>query len=248
LAWVLVAASAALLPIEFLSRSLNPLDLDARAFAAAAACGFVATVLAGWIPAWIGTRSTQPQQMLDRTTTETRSARWLTRALLVTEVALACALLAGAAVLVQSFVNLSRIDVGFDPRGIVAVWVETNAAIGRDPTARSLAMTTVAAELAGLPGVHGVVASRGAPMFVPNGMSWGDWQPDGPGSVPVEVQVEQYTVAPGWFDMYRIRLLAGRDFAAGEAPHHVILSRTLAASLWPDASPLGRSFLWDAKR
>ena len=48
----------------------------------------------------------------DRAVTETREARWLTRGLLMTEVALACTLLIGATMLVRSFVNLtSMIEV-----------------------------------------------------------------------------------------------------------------------------------------
>src|SRR6202011_5967472 len=100
-AWGLVSVSRVLLPAAFLLHTLNPIDLDARACVVAILAGAVAIAGAGVLPAWIGTRPDTSSSLgrAERTSTETIAARTLTRVLLVTEVALACTLLAGATLL-----------------------------------------------------------------------------------------------------------------------------------------------------
>jgi predicted permease len=245
-AYALVAATNAILPVAFLTRSLNPLDLDARALGVAAGLAVAATFLAGLLPAWIGTRGASPLQALaSRTSTEPRGARLLSRGLLVTEVALACALLVGATLLVRSFVNLSRVDPGFDPGGILSIYAGVDGRLAPDLPARQAAMTAAATELSGLPGVSRVVRSAGVPLFVASGMSSSDIEAAETGALLMrDAQFQMYSVGPGWFEMFGVRLVRGRDFSAGEDPGHVILGARFAASLWPGGDPIGRSFRW----
>jgi predicted permease len=125
LAWALVSMSRAFLPEAFLLRTLNPVDLDARALVVAASGGLVAALAAGVLPAWIGTRPDAGSALgrAERTSTETRAARVLTRTLLVAEVAFACTLLVGAALLVRSFLNLASVDRGLRTDGVMTAWI-----------------------------------------------------------------------------------------------------------------------------
>jgi predicted permease len=241
LAWGLVSAAVVLLPADFVERSLNPLNVDARALAAAAIAGILATVLSGWLPAWMGTRSTEPQRTLERTTTETRSARVMSHALLISEVTLACALLLSATLLVRSFVNLSRVDLGFDPHGIVEVWMASRDDV-RDPASRRLARERAVEALAALPGVRQAIG------FSEIGMHWYDLYPDDPTSSPVKAQFHSYAVDAAWFDTYGVPFRRGRTFQPGDTADYVILSERLAASLWPAADPIGRTFYWQKER
>ena len=65
-------------------QTLNPLDLDQRALAAASIAGVVATLAAGLLPAWLGTRvdAGDSLRVVNRGGTETRGARMLARGLL----------------------------------------------------------------------------------------------------------------------------------------------------------------------
>jgi predicted permease len=238
LAWLLIGVASGLLPAIFLTRSLNPLDLDGRALLAAALSGVTATLMAGLIPAWLGTRALGGPDRIDRTTTDPSGGRALSRAFLVTEVALACALLLGATLLVRSFVNLSAIDLGFDPRGIVELWIEPTPAVVAGE-ARRAATKQATAALASLPGITQVVQS------VEIGTHWNDLYPDNPGSAAVPAQFNSHAVDTAWFDLHAVRFVRGRSFGASEEPDRVILSERLATSLWPTADPVGRSFYWD---
>jgi predicted permease len=239
--WCLVRVAVALLPVDFVERSLNPLNVDGRALAAATALATVATILAGWLPAWIGTRGTQPQRTLDRTTADSRSARVLSRVFLIIEVTLACTLVLGATLLVRSFVNLSRIELGFDPRGIVEIWMSSNRTV-TDPSSRQIARQQAVSALARLPGVRQAIA------FAETGTNWYGLHPDDPGSTPVRAQFHSYEVSADWFDTYGVRVLRGRSFLPDDPMDAVILSARLAAALWPGADPIGRSFYWRKNR
>jgi predicted permease len=101
LAWALVAGAKGVFPAPLLLQTLNPLNLDVRAMAATSVAGLVATLAAGLLPALVGTRAKAADALrrVDRSRTESRGERALTRGLLVAEVAFACALLVGATLL-----------------------------------------------------------------------------------------------------------------------------------------------------
>ena len=103
LAWAFVSVARALLPEPMLLQTLNPLNLDARALVATSIAGVMATLASGLLPAWLGTRvdAGESLRVIDRSGTEARGARALTRGLLVLEVAFACTLLVGATLLTR---------------------------------------------------------------------------------------------------------------------------------------------------
>ena len=244
LAWTLVSLSRAFLPEAFLLRTLNPLDLDARALIAAVSAGFVAALAAGILPAWIGTRPDAGSALgrAERTSTETRAARALTRTLLVAEVAFACTLLAGAALLVRSFVNLSSVDRGLRTDGVLTTWIGLPAKAF--PAGPSRVAITAALETAvkGLPGVEQVALSSGLPPDGGGTHFYDDWLGDGPDAKPQKMVVQGYNVGPEFFALYGIPLLRGRTFEASDGPDRVIVGERLAERLWPGQNPVGRSF------
>ena len=245
--WIaFVAVASTLLPPRFLVQSLNPVNLDQRALVVATLLAITATVVAGLLPAWIGTRGTPAQAVLARTSTDTRSARALSRAFLVTEVALACALLVSGTLLVRSFVNLSRLDPGFSASGIMSMYVEVDRAPLTAPAARWATISTAAAALETLPGVARVVRSSGAPLFSSASMNWSDLQGVEPGAILLkDAEFETYHVGTDWFDMFGVRIVRGRAFESGEHDHDVIVGARLASALWPGDDAIGRSLRWD---
>jgi predicted permease len=245
IAYWLVAAAGGLLPRAFVAQSLNPVNLDQRALLVAAVLAAVATVVAGLLPAWVATRKTPAHGVLTRTTTETRGARSLSRTFLMAEVALAAMLLIGATLLVRSFVNLSGIDPGFNPSGITSLSAEVDRTLVASPSARKPVVDTAIESLETLPGVTRVVRSNGVPLFASAMVSWDDLQGVEPGAVRLDdAEFETYRVDAEWFELFGVRILRGRTFAAGEDDHNAILGDRLAAALWPAANPVGRAFRW----
>ncbi len=176
----------------------------------------------------------------DRRTTALRSA------LVVTEFALALPLLLGASLLFRSFLQLQRVDPGFDPAGVVTVSVALPAArYPGDPEVQRFwwQLELGSAETPG-------VSAAGIATELP---------PDGDGSInnfnlidrPVAPGVGEHLapwsfVTPGYFDALGIPLLEGRMFTeadSGEAPPVVLVSRWWAERYYPGESAVGRQMV-----
>lgn len=243
LSWALVSVARAFLPEAFLLRTLNPLNIDLRALGIASLSGIVATLAAGLLPAWIGTRA-DPLHSLrvsERGGTETRGAQAITRGLLVVEIALACTLLVGATLLVRSFINLAGAERGLETRDVITANVSLPRDAFPDQRSRESMARLLEEEIRQLPGVQQVAWSYGLP---PGGgrISWGNWKSDAPGAPVVDMTVEGYNVGPEFFALYGIPLLRGRTFQASDTRQQVLVGERLARALWPDLDPVGRTF------
>jgi predicted permease len=239
--WLLVSLARTFLPEAFLIRTLNPLDLDLRATLFASASGLAATLAAGVLPAWLGSRmrASGSLQLTDRGATDTRGARTAMRALLTVEVALACVLLVGATLLVRSFMNLTHADRGLDSKGVMTATLSLPRPAFPDATSRTAAAQSIEQQVRALPGVRQASWSYGIP---PDGgaISFGNWTSDA--GRTVDMTVERYWVGSQLFSLYDIPLLRGRAFGTAEPQGTVIVGERLAEALWPGADPVGRTF------
>ncbi|HKW02360.1 MAG TPA: FtsX-like permease family protein [Vicinamibacterales bacterium] len=244
LAWALVAVSRGVLPHAFLLRTLNPMAVDLRALIAASIAGITATLAAGVLPAWIGTKpdSAESLRLVERTETPSKAARTTTRALLICEIALACTLLVGATLLARSFVNLVRADRGLNTHDVMTAWIDLPAGSHPDRASRLTATSALVEAVKAIPGVSQVVLSFGLP---PGGgaIHFGDdWLSDIPGKPPLNLVVESYYVGSDFFSLYGIPLLRGRTFQRGDADTEVIVAERFAALMWPGVDPIGHTF------
>lgn len=243
-AWGLVALARSFLPEAFLISTLNPINLDARAFGVAAGLAVFATLAAGLPPAWIGTgfNAADSIRLESRGSSESRVSRAWTRTLLVGEVALASALLIGAGVLLTSFIKLTTLDSGLDVKNVTTLYVTLPEFAFADRPARATFAEQLLQNVRSLPGVNAATLSFGLP---PDGgaFSCGHLVADGvPRIVDHEQEVFWSQVTPDFFSVYGIKLKEGRTFAADEADNNVIVSEGLAAMLWPGESPIGHTF------
>jgi putative ABC transport system permease protein len=242
----LVSVARAFLPDAFLLRTLHPLALDARALAVAAASGMFAMLAAGLVPAWIGTGGDVERSLraATRSGTDSSGGKAITRGLLVGEIALACMLLVGAALLVRSFVNLSNADRGLDTEGVLAATITLPRNQLPDAASRTAAARTIDEQVRQIPGIREIAWSYGLP---PDGgsISFGDWQSDVLGMSPVDLTVHHYSVGADFFALYGIPLLAGRTFQPSDTDADVVVGQRLATALWPNLDPLGRAFSFD---
>jgi predicted permease len=242
--WLLVALARDFLPADFLARTLNPVQVDLRAVAGASALAFIAAVVAGIPPAWIGTAQNPVDSMrgVGRGGTESRASRAWTRGLLVGEVALATALLAGAGVLVMSFAKLIRTDPGLRLDGVTVVTISLPAFSFQDKASRAAFADHLQREVAALPGVEQTALSLGNPAE-------GGSVTDDPFLTDSKAGTEQHlgivdfsNVGPGFFGVYGIDILQGREFGPGDGPDTAIVSARLASALWPGESAVGHAF------
>jgi putative ABC transport system permease protein len=245
----LVALARTLLPVSILSRTLNPIDLDLRAVAAASVFSLLAVIAAGLIPAWIGTRpdGAPELQLLSRVATADRKSRRLVMGMLVGELALAVALCVGAGIQLRSFVNLLHEDRGFDADRLSTFEVSLPAPQFADGPSRYVAAEHLRATAAALTGIDGVALSYGSPPS--RGiLHFYDVRPDTPGAAPVKLEMNGYVVSPEFFQVFGVRILQGRALRAGDPPGTVLVSQSMAAALWPGESAVDRAFTFSNSR
>ena len=249
LALALVKVATDYLPAALLSRTLTPVAVSWRAIAVTSILAVVAAGIAGLAPAWMSTRVDAAGALrgTGRGGTDDRAHRRLARGLLVAEVALAAALLAGAAQLVRTFVNLTRADRGLNAEGVITGWIALPEFAFADRASRLAFAAALDERLKQLPGVAQVSLSGGVP---PSGGSlyFGAMHSDDPATPPVNAVVHSYSVGGPFFDLFQIRLLSGRTFLASSPSDEVILGEQLAKRLWPAGGAVGRSFTMEGRK
>lgn len=247
LASVLIHLAPRLVPGSIQAGSLNPIDLDPLALAVTALLAMSAAVGAGLLPAWVGTRSNVVASMrgIREVGSPTRLFRLTGSALLVVQMAMASAVLAGAALVSRSFVRIASADVGLDSANVVAGFVLLPRTV-TNPVIHRAAASAVEGALRGLPNVAAVTLSIGRPgrqpVPGPRRLSTGI----GAGLGEIERRVDHLRVRPEYFRFYGIPMVAGRALTHADAPDDVVVSRRLADTLWPGEAAVGRSFRLDS--
>jgi putative ABC transport system permease protein len=114
---------------------LNELTLDWRALSFTLATTLLATVIVSVIPAVVGTRRDLPLMMATGSRGIAGGRYRFQQGLVVTQVALSVALVGSATLLLRSYYNLTIVERGFDPTGVMtfhvaAGWSEDRHKIG----------------------------------------------------------------------------------------------------------------------
>ncbi len=193
----------------------------------------VTGILFGLTPAWQASRPDLNRALKDSAGSLTAAWRGMGhsvwRLLVISQIALALVLLAGAGLMIRSLVNLLAVDLGFDPTNVITMQV-----YARDATLEFYRQLHERA--AALPGVESVSVAGTAPLSGYSAMS----------SLEVEgreTTAAIHTVSPDYFRTLRIPLLGGRVFTEQDrigAKRVAILNRTAAHRFFPGADPVGK--------
>ncbi|HVS66480.1 MAG TPA: ADOP family duplicated permease [Thermoanaerobaculia bacterium] len=217
---------------------LETAQIDGPVLLFALAATTLAGLLAGVLPALVSLRSSLA--VSHRTVgSGGRPARWLA----VAQIAIALTLLAGAGALLRTVVNLQRVELGFDPEGLVTFDFSTPRELWQDHAARLRLVREVSERLVALPEVR----SAGVTNLVPlegglNLASW-SWDEETERSFG-ELTGSFHRVLPGYFETLGAPLLAGRDFSRSDTEngaHVTIVSDTLARRAWGVERAVGQS-------
>ncbi|MGJ5819128.1 ABC transporter permease [Paludibaculum fermentans] len=161
--------------------------------------------------------------------------------LVVAEVALASMALVGAGLAVNAFQKLSRARLGFEPRNVLTAQfhLSTNGYSLKQERAFSQQLS---ARLRSAPGIDQVAYANGMPLSI-FGSTSDRIRVPGTANTQGVVSVYATAVSPGYFDLMKIPLLEGRDFAAQDDATHprvVIVNQTLAQRFFPGLNAIGR--------
>jgi putative ABC transport system permease protein len=236
--WV-VRTIVAAIPSGLLSRATTTIEVDGRVLAVAAAMIALTAIGVGLAPALRGS-SAKPDLILKNAGSRTSAGR-LPGALVVLEVGFSLVLLSGAALLTRTLVKLQSIDPGFEPNGLVAMHLDLPTDRYSTAAAREMFFDDVQQRLARLPGVTGSTVVLGVPPDV-GGVTWGEFQDEGRGTITNDVMVQDAAVRPDYFAVTRTPIVAGRGFASGDPPNSAIISRALADLLVPGGAAIGHRF------
>jgi putative ABC transport system permease protein len=164
-------------------------------------------------------------------------------ALVVVQLALSLALLAGAGLLARSLIALSSVNPGFEVKNILSAQFRLPAAKYDTPEKIWNMFERTIAEIRAVPGVESAALVRASPLSG-NGESYAitiEGQPPvTPGSEP---QMQINSITTDYFSTMRIPRLAGRDISeadrAGTLPV-IVVNEEFAKRTWPGQSPIGK--------
>jgi putative ABC transport system permease protein len=214
-------------------------SLDSRSLLFSLAVTIVTSVLCGLVPA-LDTARTQLTDALKEDPRAGGAGRRLFKALVVTEVALAVLLLAGAGLLLGSFARMQRLRAGFDVDGVLTFWVRPP--VSRYPVSEGPAIVErLLTRVQQVPGVEAAAVNRCTPF---TGCSrtilhFTD-RPNQEGNEPV---VGRHYISADYFRTLGIPLLAGRALTAEDRagrPAVTVISQSAAQRYWPGENPLGK--------
>ena len=213
---------------------LEEVSLSGAALLASVAFTLVTTAVFGLLPALSASRFKLSETLTEAggKLTNARAGKRLRGALVVGEVALTLVLVAGATLILRSFVNLSGVPLGFDPRGVLTMQLRLPGARYGTPEARREFFRQLVERLEAQPGV--VAASGVLTRPLEGAVAW-DNKFAAEGQPPAEARrnpdANFEIVSPHYFKTFRIPVKAGREFEerdrAGVEPV-VVVSESLA--------------------
>jgi predicted permease len=248
LAWQLVPLvprlAANFLPIE--AGTATALSVPVLAFAIA--LSLLTGLLMGLYPALQSSRADIVEALKEGgrgTAGSVRQQRF--RKLLVgAQVALSVTLVAGASLLIASFLRLSHQDPGFKFDNLWTAFTVMPQAQYPDPAARTRLAEQLTNALRATPGVQDVTMSSSIPL---GGGAGATLYTRAEGNVPPVAErkgAPSNDISPGWLRTLGIALLAGRDFNERDIADHpnvVLISASGAKTVFGNENPIGKTLL-----
>jgi putative ABC transport system permease protein len=196
-------------------------------------------ILAGLLPALLTVRRDVSEALKDGGQS-IPAGSWRIRigeALVVLQIGLGTLLLTGAALLATSFVNLSRVDFGFEPSRAVAAQIVLTGERYASAEQRQTFAAQVLERASALPGVEAAAVSTGIPF---RGGAIGSIGIPGEEAPPDWAWITEAT--PRYFRTVGIRVLRGRALQDGDrGGNAVLVNQQFARTFFPGQEPIGRS-------
>jgi len=248
-----LALTAAALP---LLRAYTPVAIprlteaavDVRTFGVVLALIVAATAVFALVPALASLKRQLTRELKTGERGSSRSARRVYSVLVGAELALACGLLVGSALLVRTVQQMTETPTGVDAADVATTTIQVRPAAGPRETlmARWAAMaaqqTAILDAVRREPGVH----AAGAANFLPFEVGWrepflivGEPPPPRREDAP---QAQLHSVSDGYFAAMGARIVRGRDFAAfdgADAPGVVVVNESFVRRHLAAREPVG---------
>jgi len=216
--------------------------LNGPVLAAAMAMATGSALFVGLLPAWQATRRTTLTEDLGdgKGALSGTFKPWIRQLLIGAQAALVMVVLAGAALLVRSAINLQQQPIGFDTHGVLTARLALPAAQYGSPEQARAAYRSVLENVQAAHGVAFAALDSRAPLLsgagsnglLAEGRPMGDF-----------ILSDSHFVTPGFFAVINNRLTAGRIFTDADtrqAPLVMIVNDTLARAAFGTENPIGK--------
>jgi predicted permease len=161
------------------------------------------------------------------------------------QVALSVTLLAGAALLITSFIRLSQQSIGFRSQNLWTGAITLPVSQYPDAASRQLFAEQTLNELHNVPGLESATISGDIPLNGGNRTLYARGDRDVP---PMEKRASapSHDIAPNYFKTWGIPLLAGREFNehdTADGQKVCLISQAGAKKMFPNEDPIGKTLL-----
>ena len=219
-------------------------SFDWRVFTYAGFCAIGTGLVVGALPARRASRAQIASLLHEggRSGSATAGRRRVRSALVVAQIAGSLVLLIVAGLFVRNLQEAQRVNLGFDPNGVVIARLDTTH-IGYDKVRSDAFYKELDQRIHAIPGVVSASMSFTVPLSWifggylahPEGQS-----EEGAGPLP---PIGVNTVSPEYFATMKIPIVTGRGFTAYDderATRVAVVNETLAERFWPNQNPIGK--------
>jgi len=215
--------------------------LDSRVLCFAIAASVLSGLLFGVLPSLYASRV---HTFGTRGSSDNRGSRLIREALVAAQVMLTIVLLAGSISVGRAFVNLMRIDRGFDWRGVVTVNVSLDGTTRQTDQRRLGYFQEALAQIRRLPGVRSASSTEFLPIYATGFIG-------GPLGINGRRTKENSMIVPVFPDYFRTmggRILQGREFTGAEVQGDArvaVVNELIASEFGSAADGVGREVTID---
>jgi predicted permease len=235
---------------RFSVRALD-LQVDAIFLVVTVALALVAAVLLAFIPRLPTTNHGGGVGLTSGSVRVTGTTSRRLNVFAVTQIAASFVLLAGAVVLLRTFLALQSASPGFETSHVLAIDVPVSN-YGRTPTQVREFYRQVKARIGSLPGVDQVAIGSSTPWRDSLGLQRGlefyfNVEGGTRGAATDDPRAKFRTISPGFFAALGVPLATGRDFNAddtSDSERVAIVSQSLADKLFPGREVVNRKMMW----
>jgi predicted permease len=220
---------------------LSNVRVDRLSFTWTLLIALVVAMLVGLVPAFKASSGNLQEALKESGPgiSQGRQHERLRALLVISEVALACVLLAGAGLLLRSFLRVLEVDLGFQPRRAAAIRIDYDD--GGKRARRGAILQQILQRVTAIPGIESAGVTDMLPLD--RNRSWGLIAKGKVFSKEENYDAFVYVVTPGYLRAMGVHLLEGRDFSWHDGPDSepvIIINQAAARREWPGQDPVGR--------
>ena len=228
---------------------LDTVTLDGKVLLFTTLLSIFTGIAFGLAPALSASRPNLTDALKEGTRGSTEGKRNRLRSILVVAaVAMSLMLLAGAGLLLRSFIHVTGIDPGYDHRNAISVQLSPRTPAYPDDEKMIAFYDRLIDAIRAVPGVENAAAVESLPL-TPNESVWSfriSGRPEpAPGRVPSS---KVAIVTPGLFETMRIPVIRGRDITPqdhGKSLKVAVVNEAWVREFFPNEEPIGKKLVFD---